>query len=421
VLREGEADVLQDTAVTPEMFRGESREVYEFIVEHYRSYGVLPKVDTVLAEIDVDEDFIFDTPEPSAFYASKVIDRDALNAQREKVKEIGTAIRERDPKAVHEAAKNVVQVGLDKLQVGNGVLVNLKYNGEERWERYQKLCEADGGVRGFRGPWEPIDNETGGFKAGDLVTIVARLGLGKTFNAILNAVRVSQGGARVGFVSPEMSRSSLELRRDAITYRLPYRDLLRGELDFETSEYYREQLHAAPTDDIPDWFIAAEGRVRDVADAEMFVRDTHIEFLVVDGIYLLNAGNDRAPWHERVMMVTRGLKELALRCQIPILCTAQFNRSVRTGATRGGTEAIGHTDAIGQFSDVIIGMFQDENMRVANQMLLRLLKNRDGSPVELTVNWDLTLMDFSPLTGGPQEANGNDDDGAANADQDVFF
>jgi replicative DNA helicase len=401
------------------MFRGSAREVFEFVVEHYRTYGALPHMDTVLDEIDVEDEFIFATPEPPAFYARRVIERDALNAQRTRVKDIGEAIRSRDPNAVHEAAKNVVQVGLDKLQVGTGVVVNLNDNGQERWERYQQLKLIEDGIRGIRSPWAPIDAETGGYKPGDLITVAARLGLGKTWCAIVNAVCANRDGHAIGFVSPEMSRSSIEMRRDAALYRLPYRDMLRGELDFETEEFYRQQLLETPPGSLADWFVAAEGRVRDVADAEMFVRDTHVQFLIVDGIYLLNAGNDRMPWHERVMMVTRGLKEMALRCQIPVLATAQFNRSVRTGSMRAGTEAIGHTDAIGQFSDVVIGMFQDENMRMANQMVLRLLKNREGAPIEITANWDLTLMDFSPI-GGQQEVNGHDN-GPAGADQDILF
>jgi intein/homing endonuclease len=225
-----------------------------------------------------------------------------------------------------------------------------------------------------------------------------------TWLSILNQVCCEKQGARVGFVSPEMTREAIELRRDAVNYRLPYRDLLKGELDFESEQQYHAALFAEAEGSAPDSFIAAEGYVTSVLDAELFAQEREIQILFVDGMYLLNppGDNGRMAWHERVMHVVRSLKELALKMKIPVFATGQFNRDVRAGSMRAGTESIGHSDAIGQFSDIIIGMFQDENMRVSNQMMLSLLKNREGPPIELLSNWDLIRMDFSEIGVGGQ-------------------
>lgn len=404
MLREGSLDAIRDEGVKVEMLRGNSVGLLTYVLDHFRDFGVIPHIDTVLDGIEIDEELISDTPEPARFYARKVVERDALNAQREKIKDIGTALRTRDPHAVHEATKEVLQIGLDKLQTGVGSVINMRETTDDRWENYQHVKNLDGGIRGIRSAWAPLDAETGGFKPGDLVTFVGRPGTGKSWLAVISSVTASGNSHRVGFVSPEMSRVAIETRHDSVRFRLPYRDLVRGELDFETEDYYYKQLQESKGEGGQDLFVATAGRVNNIADIEMFIQETNIDFLIVDGVYLLNAGTDRTPWHERVMLVVKGLKELALKRDIPVLATAQFNRSVRTGATRAGTEDIGHSDALGQYSDVIVAMFQDENARRENMMLFRIIKNREGRQLELTVNWDLITMDFSPMDA-PGEIN----------------
>lgn len=406
ILHEQTLEPATDAGVAAEMLRGQSRDAYEFIRAHYGEFGVLPAVETVLNECDIDPDFErVKVEEPCAYYAKKVVERMAFNKQKEAAQDLRQAMVDRDPHAVHETAKGIVSVGLECLTTMRGSVVNQKHNTDERWERYQRLKSIEGGVVGFNTPWQAMDEATGGWRDGALITCVARLGLGKTWMSILNQVTCEKQGVRVGFVSPEMTREAIELRRDAVNYRLPYRDLLKGELDVESERQYYEALCAEADGPAPDSFVASEGYVTSVLDAELFAQEREIQILFVDGMYLLNppGDNGRMAWHERVMHVVRSLKELALKMKIPVFATGQFNRNVRSGSMNAGTESIGHSDAIGQFSDIIIGMFQDENMRISNQMMLSLLKNREGPPIQLLSNWDLIRMDFSEI-GSPADA-----------------
>jgi len=418
LLRDGTLDAVQDCALTAEMFRGEARDAFEFLLEHFRAHGVLPNRDTLLEDVGIDPEFDFDPVEPTSYYATKVRERWALTAQRAVLKEFAEAIEAKDPEQVHDVACRVVQVGLDNLDSIRGTLVDINKTAPERLAFYAELKAADGGIRGIRTPWAPIDAETGGLKKEDLVSIVARLGVGKTWLALVIAqfARVFER-KKVGIISMEMARTSLQLRLDALEYGLPYRDLLHGELDTETEDRYltgladvQRRLVENEPPEHPGLHIATGGRVKNVADCEMFVQETGIDLLVVDGAYLLQEGGKNTPRHERVEMAVRGLKRLAQKRKIPVVQTVQFNRTVRTGATSAGSESIGHTDAIGQDSDVVIAMFQDENMRAGNQMNLRMLKNREGRPAELLVNWDLVLMQFDPL-GGASDLRADDGGG----------
>jgi replicative DNA helicase len=410
VLQEGSVDIIRESGITAEMLKGPARDFFEYMLEHHRDHGQLPHLETLIDEIDLDEDYIADIHEPPSFYAKKVIERDALNAQRSVVKEMSQAMRAREPVEVHETAKRLLKVGMDKLQSQTAPIVNTKHTAADRIARYEELKLLDDGIRGIRSEWAVLDSATGGFKPGDLVTFAARMGLGKTWAAVINSVAAERQNKVVGFVSPEMSRYAIEQRKDSVRYRLPYRDFTRGELDYAVEEAYYTAVREEAESESPDWLIAAQGAVTSVSECDVFVQERKLDMLIVDGIYLLHEGDGRMPWHERVMLVVRGLKELALKREIPVLATAQFNRSVRTGSMRAGTESMGHTDAIGQFSDIVIGLFQTEDMRIANQMSLRMLKNREGPPIEMTVRWDLIAMDFSPVSSSADDQPAEDGD-----------
>ena len=267
--------------------------------------------------------------------------------QRKHLKEMGEALADRDPEGVYEEAREIVRECVWTFHLGSGMIADLNKTGKEQWERYEIRKAAEDGILGIRSPWDLLDQETGGFKPGDLTTIVARLGVGKSWLALLLADAAERQGKNVGFVSLEMEVEAIEIRRQAIKYGIPYRDLKRGELDNETEERLKEELLKEKNGG-PRWFIATGARVSTIAEAEMFVEETQCDFLIIDGIYLMNEGDGRMPMHERVMAAIRGLKRLGQRKRIPTSATAQFNRTVKKGSMQAGSEAIGHTDAIGQ-------------------------------------------------------------------------
>jgi replicative DNA helicase len=405
---EGTVAAIRDRRLTVDMFKGPARDVFDMIVTHFKLYGSVPTRETILLEFEIEPALIFEPDEPAAYYADAVFKRDTLNEQRKVIKNLGKALEERSPDQIHTIASQLVQIGLARANAHQSPIVNEQTNRADRWARYQGL-KGSGGIRGFRTPWPQIDAETGGLKPGDLWTLAARMGVGKTLVSLaVAAFAAANQHAVVGYVTPEMSLQAMELRRDAIVYRLPYRDLLRGELTTELELEYQRRLAQPHDDQDPEapWYFACEGRVGNVAEVEMFVREHAVNLLVIDGLYLLDDPkvNTKTPWHERVMLIVRTVKQMALRNRIPIIATAQFNRSASPGAARGGTAAVAHSDAIGQFSDVLIGLFQDDAMRASENMQLRMLKNREGRPLDLTIRWDMVGMDFGEV-GAARDAS----------------
>jgi hypothetical protein len=418
LLEEKDLDVVRQSGIKPEMVRGEAQECYEYILQHYLDYGVMPKEDTVLDDVDVHPDMVdLDVDEPCLYYATKVVRNAAIRAQRKHVKEIGEALGDRDPERVYECAKEVLRESVWQFHLGQGRITNLKNTGDTEWAEYEKRKAAKDGVVGIRSIWDALDQETGGWQPGMLTTIVARLGVGKTWLLLLIACAIEEQGYTVGFVSLEMEESAIRIRRRAIKECIPYRDYKRGELDSETEERIKELLLSEPDEEAPSFFVASGGRVTDIAEAEIFAEETGCDVLVVDGIYLMDEGGKNTPMHERTLLAIRGLKRLGQRKRIPTFASAQFNRKVKKGSMQAGSEAIGGSDAIGQDSDNVFGAFRDKDHIIAHQMFLSSLKIREGVPIEMTIGWDFQTMNFTMVDVGVM---GDDDDDEHDKSETLF-
>ena len=48
-------------------------------------------------------------------------------------------------------------------------------------------------------------------------------------------------------------------------------------------------------------------------------------------------------------------------------------------------------------SDIVLGLFRDRDMEMNNEMLVRMLKCREGQEIDFTLLWDLHQMKFEVL------------------------
>ena len=74
--------------------------------------------------------------------------------------------------------------------------------------------------------------------------------------------------------------------------------------------------------------------------------------------------------------------------------SAQFNKNVNLKKMIAGTEAIGGSDRLGQNSDVVIGLFTNDDMRDEKALMMRLLKVREGEMKSLKLEFDFDAMKF---------------------------
>jgi hypothetical protein len=101
----------------------------------------------------------------------------------------------------------------------------------------------------------------------------------------------------------------------------------------------------------------------------------------------------------------------------------QFNRKVNMKKMQAGTESIGLADRLGQNADVIAALFRNADCDLKKEAVLKMLKNRDGALIDLTIEWDFEKMSFAEKNvalSGVSPASGAAAPGKAPAPGDLF-
>lgn len=412
LLEEPSLDVLQQTGLSGDMFKGTDKKLFDKITMHFRTYGKMPEWETVLDAVEVDKETLpSKVKEPARYYADAIVNLVALNSQRDWMKKQAEALKNQDPVAFIDCSKGVLRDANERFHFGGGQLVDLTKNGAARLEEYEKLEGLTDSVIGIRSPYPILDEITQGWKPGDLITVVGRTGTGKTWDALLCADVAHQQGVNVGFISMEMPVNVISRRRDAIRFKLPYNDFKRGKLDAEAKERWRVGIIDQPPADEARWLCTGNDRIETVDDVELFVEQTGVKFLVIDGFYLLQDEKGKSDW-DRVTRVIRRLRKLALKRLIAVLVTTQTTKGdkKKEGAQTVTLDDVAFADTINQESAIVKTLWQGPDEKARGEMAHRIRKNREGELLDFMSAWDFQTMDFQVLEGVSPEDDAVQDD-----------
>lgn len=132
------------------------------------------------------------------------------------------------------------------------------------------------------------------------------------------------------------------------------------------------------------------------------------DLVLIDGAYLMeDERNAKEDWL-RIAHITRDLHNLAKLKKVPIFINTQADNqtSKKTGPELGN---IAYSRAVGQDSDVVLAIFQDEQMRNDKEMLLKVLKQREGVLGKVTMSWDFNIMEFDSIYASHSEVDDDKD------------
>ncbi len=420
-------EVLQRARVTEDMLKGTDKKLFIAITKHFREYGKMPEWETVLDEVDFDPETLPKPKEPARYYADAIIKLAAVNSQREWMHKMAEALKEQDPLAFVAASKGVIRDADERFHLGGGEVVDFTRNGAEWLAEYEKFEGVDNGITGIRSPWSILDESTLGWNPGDLVATIGRTGTGKTWDAILNADAAHQQGHAVGFISMEMPVKVIRRRRDAIRFKLPYEDFKRGKLDQEAKERWKQGILGDSPADEARWFAVASDRIQTCEDVELFVEETGIRFLVIDGFYKLQDEKARSDW-DRVTRVVRKLQKMTLKRGISTLVTTQTTKMKGDDDKKKKVtiEDTAFADTINQECAIVKTLYQGEQDKSDKVMCHRLGKNREGQLMDFVSEWDFDTMAFAVMEGVSSAEDAADDKPARRgkgkaADEDIPF
>jgi replicative DNA helicase len=225
-----------------------------------------------------------------------------------------------------------------------------------------------------------VDNALGGgLRRGDLVILGGEVGSGKSAFALAAALRASESGARVRFLSGEMELPRAAERAVAIEARVRIDDLRRGTLDEEARQRLTNVVSRLEQN-FPS-FGAIDGS--GVGSIEQHAsRLTGIDMLVIDPLQSLATGATLL--EEETAAAIRALKRIATDRDICVLVTSHLPTFTRDRKDpRPQLDDFGALGAAKQFADVVLGLYRHEMYDTAPDVdgatELLVLKNRNGA------------------------------------------
>jgi replicative DNA helicase len=367
------------------------KDIWEWVTEYSREYGSLPPAQEAARKFpSLFEDD--ETPADAEYYLQELKKRRLHFRLKDAIVEVGKVLKEKDPvaglrlvEAVVAQAQGDVRTSMDQ---------DITRTPEARYEEYQRV-KSLGGMTGLPTPWPTLSRWTLGFRPGDLVVISARPGTGKSWLLTLLADEVHITSKKVPLiVSREMATEQFTRRIDAARAKIPYAGLRGGDLSAEQEERFLTMLREYA--DTPNFWVSSDDAAMGVTGLSAKVDQFQPDILFVDGLYLMRDDKGETGW-EGITNLTRDLKRLAVRKQIPVVVTTQLNRKAK--GLKASLDNLALSDSIGQDADLILGLLQTDDMRNNLELMVRLLKQREGLTGEFKIRWDLALMNFGELGG----------------------
>lgn len=248
-----------------------------------------------------------------------------------------------------------------------------------------------------------LDMTTNGFRGGQLVVLAARPGIGKTALAVNIALNVAMTGAPVAMYELEMSGKSLAKRLISMASQVPSKNFDPGQL----SDMEFEMANAAQADLIGANLFFCDARDTSVeaihADARRIIRNSKNGLIIVDYLQLMSSGTAGETRSTAIGEITRGLKNMAMDLNVPVLALSQLNREVEhRDGKRAQLSDLRESGSIEQDADIVMFLdrstteFESERDDRPDEgdAILTIAKHREGQTGDIKFLFYPPLMKF---------------------------
>lgn len=364
-------------------------EVYKFLIDFFDKHGEFPDVATLCHNYpyldktanSVNYEYALDIFKDQILHRKVV---STINSVRDTVKT--------DPKT----ALSRLMIGLTDIEVSIDEDINsFSENSSKRldeWRDRADIHNSDEGMMGIPTSLISINNTGVGWMGGDLIGLYARPMIGKTWMAIHSAATAIYNKKRTLFISAEQSVSSINMRLDVVLGKLLGYDFnhssLRNGSQIDESRYldYLEEIKGL------ELLVCDHISGRDSITVESIaslVRKHNPEFVIIDGIYLIDIPNKaQASWEKNHELV-HAVKNLAKARNIPIMVITQANREARNIYEPPKPSHVAFGDGLMRAADVVLSMCQLENDE--SKRILEVQKYREGELAGklLAMDWNV--------------------------------
>jgi hypothetical protein len=390
--------VIADRVIIPVIERGikddwivddDLRRVWKFVREHYATYREVP---TIIAVTDNFPNFKALKVEDTLDY---LIDK-MVEFRRNKLTRNGLElVLDKMGGNDHESALSEMSKTLTNVNA-QGVIgtthIDITKNPDAFWEEYENIQNSV--LLGLPTGFEKIDEATAGLQGGQLITVIAPPKTGKSQIALRIAANIHKAGKVPLFQSFEMNNHEQIQRYLAMTAHLNGKRFRLGKLNGTEEDRLLKALDDLKAEHPFHFVDAINGLTIDslVAKSEQLNPDV----LFVDGVYLmLDQVTGEANTPQALTNITRGLKRVAQKLDIPVIITTQTLLWKMKGG-KVSADSIGYSSSFFQDSDVILGLEPIEGDDF--HRTLRVVQSRNSPPESTAITWQWDSGCFHDVT-----------------------
>lgn len=356
---------------------------------HWESFQKFP--DPITVKRKWPDLLVVQTPEPLTHYVEQLHERKAANA-------VTRALTQANKKLLLPNA-SAYDVLADLRQALEVVRDDRNLTTDEEWRgasktRLQRYLDKKKEIAAdyLPTPWPTMNKMILGFRPGQLISMIGRYGMGKTWMLVAIAHHLYTLGKRILIFSLEMKSDELFDRLDAVGAGLDLEKFLSGDLPPNQLVMYKKFLTDQQTS--KGEVILCEdatlgGLTTEFAHAKIMKYDPDI--VLVDGAYLMDLNDDALV--QGMVKLSRAMKRLTKAANLPIVQVHQVSRKGEGKKMGGGHGSVAWSDAVEQDSDLL---WEITGERESDQRILRGLKGRQHKVGDILINYKLSpRVDFS--------------------------
>lgn len=254
-------------------------------------------------------------------------------------------------------------------------------------------------LQGIPTSLKTLSELTTGWGAGQLITVGARTGIGKSIFAVNNAVSAASAGKTVLFFSLEMAKEELQDRIMASISSVSLNDLKQGIF----SEHQKESIRKS-ADTIKNMNIIVEtdpsvtiDSIRAKAIKQAQTKEG-LDFVIIDYLQLITPVGRFGSRQEAVADISRNMKLLAKQLNVPVMVVVQLKREDKDSENPiPKIDDIRESGAIAQDSDIVILLHRDQTQDDTTPPTLFILAKQRQGPANKTIRCHSNLA-FSNFT-----------------------
>lgn len=379
-------------------------EVYTWIVGHYRRFKAVPSQPLVQQRWPRFE--FLDSSDPLEALVVSFVEQVKRRTWIDGLRQAAEMVD--DPTKWSDAEVHMFAIAADIARAVPSSTITRLSDSPSRMELHMAMQLA-GRAPGITLVGPDLDALTYGVQQGELMIWEGFLGGGKsTCSMIQSATEYAERDKTSLVFALEMDGQKMANRWDAAMAGFAYKSLKFMEMrdeDYEKWARFAERAHAARFEKdvyvIDDVFHCTPERI--YAEVERWRPD----FFIVDTVDEIKAPSYVRSMYEQTRHAIMELKGICRATKKPGIGVAQAGREAEEEGAKLGNIA-GAID-IARKADLVVGLHSSPQMKRANQIELRMLKNRDGEGDGLAYTYfrdpaSLTLRPWTQADAIPEKA-----------------